>query len=163
MSVFNKIRPLPRRFQKWLLLAALLALVSLVVLGILARRHFNSAINDEAARQIAAARVEVSATPGTHLNVAGMQLSLAAVEARALSRYRDVYYAATAGGLLAFDGNGKLLNHYTILEGLPSLDLIALAVYHGRLYIGSADSGLIAFDGQDFTHYQFQKPAIKQI
>jgi ligand-binding sensor domain-containing protein len=122
-------------------------------------------LTNEATKQTALSRIESSITVRNPLtiNSSAIKISLETTEARAICQYNDNYYIATPGGLLALDNNGKLLAHYTILDGLPSVDLLTLAVFRSQLYIGTADNGLIAFNGKDFTHYQIQKPIIKQL
>ncbi|MEW6730867.1 MAG: hypothetical protein AB1489_05995 [Acidobacteriota bacterium] len=164
MSVVNLLRNRLSRLsiKQWAVLIVLAALAASLVIY-LVRRDINIELGEQAARLQAIARINTTVKPGTRLTIDGLQLVLEAREARSLCRYLDSYYVATAGGLLAFDDNGQLRAHYTIVDGLPSLDLVALAVFRGKLYLGSADRGLIAFDGREFTHYQFQQPVIHHI
>jgi len=67
-------------------------------------------------------------------------------------------YLATSGGLVQLDPGGEVRRRYTTLDGLPDNDLTALAVFQGRLFIGTATHGLVAFDGTAFTGYSFVKP-----
>lgn len=145
-------------------------LLSIIFLGLLVAtlvylyiRQINSSIDLEVAKQTSATKIEAIVKVMTPITSSGVRLSVEASEARAMCQYNDVYYVATAGGLLALDREGKLVNHYTILDGLPSLNLLALSVFRSQLYIGTADSGLVAFNGKDFTHYQIEKPLIRQI
>jgi ligand-binding sensor domain-containing protein len=167
MSVFNGFNKWFKqlklnRIKKWIIAAIVVALLLFVGIIYLAARHINRGLTEAAALQASAARIEARALPGARVTINGLQLSLAA-EARVICRYRDLYYVATAGGLLAYDDQGNLQSHYTNLDGLPSLDLVSLAVYRARLYIGSADGGLSAFDGHDFINYQINKPEIRRI
>ncbi|MDQ3798466.1 MAG: hypothetical protein M3384_03360, partial [Acidobacteriota bacterium] len=69
-------------------------------------------------------------------------------------RFREFYFAATGGGLVQLDAeDGKILRHFTVLDGLPESDLTALAVYKDRLFIGTRTKNLIAFDGENFEGY----------
>lgn len=67
--------------------------------------------------------------------------------------FRDSYFAATGGGLAQFDETGKLLKHFTVLDGLPESDLMALAVYQDKLFIGTRAKNLVTFDGDKFESY----------
>lgn len=166
MSLFSNIKLFFLRFtfKQWLVLGLTLLVLSLIAVWVYLLQ-INKAINNEAIKQASLSHIESTLTVKTPLtiNSATIRLSVEATEARAICQYNDNYYVATAGGLLALDSNGKFLAHYTTLDGLPSIDLLALAVFRSQLYIGTADNGLIAFNGKDFTHYQIQKPIIKQI
>ena len=74
-------------------------------------------------------------------------------DARDLVRFRDSYFAATGGGLAQFSDDGKLVRHLTVLDGLPESDLMALAVYQGKLFIGTRTKNLVAFEGERFENY----------
>lgn len=74
-------------------------------------------------------------------------------ETRDLIKFKDSYFAATGGGLAQFAGDGKLLKHFTVLDGLPESDLTCLAVFGGKLFIGTRTKNLVAFDGEKFENY----------
>jgi hypothetical protein len=74
---------------------------------------------------------------------------------RAFIRYRNSYFSATSGGLAQYSFDGKIIRHYTVLDGLPESDLTALAVFGEKLFIGTRAEGLLEFDGQAFTHYEW--------
>jgi hypothetical protein len=76
-------------------------------------------------------------------------------EARAFIKFQNSYYAATGGGLVQYSLDGEILKHYTVLDGLPESDLTALAVFGGKLFIGTRARGLIEFDGQILTQYEW--------
>ena len=67
--------------------------------------------------------------------------------------FQDSYYAATSGGLAQFSGEGKLLRHFTVLDGLPESDLTSLAVFQAKLFIGTRTKNLLTFDGEKFENY----------
>ncbi len=52
--------------------------------------------------------------------------------------------------------DGKLLKHFTILDGLPESDLTSLAVFNSNLFIGTRESGLVVFDGENFSSYHLK-------
>ena len=74
---------------------------------------------------------------------------------RAIEKFNDSIFVATDGGLVEFDPNGKLLQHYTVLDGLPESDLLSLATFNSKLFIGTRTSGLVAFDGTHFEGYRW--------
>src|SRR6185369_10080943 len=45
--------------------------------------------------------------------------------------------------------------HYTVLDGLPESDLLSLAVFNSKLFIGTRTQGLIEFDGSQFHGYRW--------
>jgi ligand-binding sensor domain-containing protein len=74
---------------------------------------------------------------------------------RAVEKFNDSIFAATDGGLVEFGPDGKLLHHYTTLDGLPESDLLSLATFNAKLFIGTRTSGLVAFDGTRFEGYRW--------
>src|SRR5262245_52976028 len=71
--------------------------------------------------------------------------------------FHGLIYAATSNGLVAYTEDGKQIEHWTTLEGFPSQDLTALAVFNDSLWIGTSDSGLIRYKDQQWTHFLPQK------
>lgn len=151
------------KLKHWTAGVAILALAATGGLFYLSLYQFKRQLKDEMARAAGAARISVKTGTGERLAVDGLRLAVTAREPRAMCRFGADYYVATAGGLLVYDEQGALRHHYTIIDGLPSLDLVALAVYRDRLFIGSAGGGLASFDGRDFTVYQFEQPAVRQV
>lgn len=74
---------------------------------------------------------------------------------RAIEKFNHSIFVATDGGLVEFDNAGKLLHHYTTLAGLPESDLLSLATFNSKLFIGTRTSGLVAFDGTHFEGYRW--------
>lgn len=74
---------------------------------------------------------------------------------RFVEKFQDSYFAATDAGLLKMTQDGKLLKHFTVLDGLPESDLTSLAVFNSQLFIGTRESGLVVFDGENFSSYHF--------
>ena len=75
--------------------------------------------------------------------------------ARAIAKLNDSYFVASDGGLVELDHNGKLLRHYTVLDGLPESDLVSLAAFNSKLFIGTRTQGLVEFDGSQFRGYRW--------
>ena len=74
---------------------------------------------------------------------------------RALVRYNDSYFVASDGGLTELDQTGKLVRHLTVLDGLPESDLLSLAVFNAKLFIGTRTEGLVEFNGSQFRSYRW--------
>ncbi|HEY0427068.1 MAG TPA: hypothetical protein VGC76_04600 [Pyrinomonadaceae bacterium] len=82
-----------------------------------------------------------------------VQIQQNAGDTRDFARFKDSYFAATSGGLVQFSGEGKILKHFTVLDGLPESDLTCLAVFRGKLFIGTRTKNLVTFDGEKFENY----------
>lgn len=74
---------------------------------------------------------------------------------RAIEKFNGSIFIATDGGLVEFGPTGNLLRHYTILDGLPESDLLSLAIFNSKLFIGTRTSGLVSFDGSHFEGYRW--------
>lgn len=83
----------------------------------------------------------------------GVRLFQATRSVRAVTRFRESYFAATDGGLVELSTAGEVRRRFSILDGLGESDLTCLAVYGARLYIGTRSKGLLAFDGERFERY----------
>lgn len=163
MSIANLFKNRLSRSSRTFLIITFVVLLIIGVAGYGIMRAIKSTIEHVKEEHALIVQIEVTSTVGNRLSLEGSQLSLSINSPRAICQFRDRLYVATAGGLLAYDKAGKMLNHYTNFDGLPSLDLTSLAVFRDRLYIGTADQGLSSFDGNEFTNYQFRKPALKAI
>lgn len=75
---------------------------------------------------------------------------------RTVEKFQDSYFAATDGGLLQLTKEGKLIRHFTVLDGLPESDLLSLAVFGSELFIGTNTKGLVSFDGKNFSGFQLK-------
>lgn len=96
-------------------------------------------------------------------NAAGVTLWLADEAPVDVEPYGGAVYAATSSGLEVYDEAGRLTRRYTTLDGLPENTLTCLERYGDALYIGTAASGLVAFDGERFTRYRFVRPAASRV
>jgi ligand-binding sensor domain-containing protein len=74
---------------------------------------------------------------------------------RAMVKLNDSYFVASDGGLIELDRTGKLVRHYTVLDGLPESDLVSLAVFNSKLFIGTRTQGMVEFDGFQFHGYRW--------
>jgi ligand-binding sensor domain-containing protein len=138
-------------------------MVVAVTVALVYVRHINNRIAGERDRQSAADRVEVEASKLRAPEASGLTVYMNARDARAVAEFGGVRYLATSGGLIALDTGGSVNRRYTTLDGLTDNDLTALAVFRDRLFIGTATSGLMAFDGNAFTAYRFVKPGAARV
>jgi hypothetical protein len=76
-------------------------------------------------------------------------------DTRDFIRFQDSYFAAASGGLRQLSLEGKTIKHFTVLDGLPESDLVCLTVFAGKLFIGTRTTGIISFDGENFTQFRF--------
>src|ERR1044071_2228686 len=74
---------------------------------------------------------------------------------RAVVRFNESYFVASDGGLIELDQTGKLVRHYTVLDGLPESDLLSLAVFNAKLFVGTRTEGLVEFNGSQFRSYRW--------
>jgi hypothetical protein len=121
-------------------------------------RHLNNRIASERDQQTAAARVEVKESKLRAPETTGLTAYLNAADVRAVANLAGTRYLATSGGLIALDEGGSVKRRYATPDGLTDNDLTALAVFRDRLFIGTAKAGLMGFDGNVFTSYNFVKP-----
>ena len=82
---------------------------------------------------------------------------------RAVAGFQNSIFAATDGGLLQMTEDGAAVRHWTVLDGLPESDLTSLAVFAGKLYIGTKSKGLINFDGERFEAFRLENHETKSI
>jgi len=118
----------------------------------------NRSLEQERERQSAATRVDVEERELRAPSTDGLTLLLNAADVRAVARFHDGTYLATSGGLIVLEEGGDIRKRYTTLDGLPDIDLTSLAVFRDRLFVGTASAGLLAFDGNTFTGYRFNRP-----
>ncbi|HXG91606.1 MAG TPA: hypothetical protein VNN73_04460 [Blastocatellia bacterium] len=108
-------------------------------------------------------RVEVRITKLRAPSTDGLTIYLNSSDVRAVAAFKGIRYLATSGGLVALDDGGSVKRRYTTSDGLPENDLVSLAVFRDQLFIGTAASGMISFDGTSFTGYAFVKPKAARV
>lgn len=156
---FSKIKPGGRR-------AALIAAASVIAIAVFVVVYLvriNRNLDFERDRASDAARVEVREAQLRAPSTDGVAAFLNAASVRATAVFSGTRYLATSGGLVALDADGNIKRRYTTLDGLPDNDMTALAVFRDKLFIGTATSGLVAFDQTVFTHYSFIKPKAARV
>ncbi|HSE38101.1 MAG TPA: hypothetical protein VLG74_12430 [Blastocatellia bacterium] len=158
-DLINKMR----RARGPVVIIAALGAALLIAAVVLYLVRLNRTIADERERLSAASLVEVEEQLLRAPSTDGLTLYLDGSDARAVATFRGAGYLATSGGLIALDESGHVRRRFTTLDGLPENELTALAVFRDRLFAGTANSGLVAFDGQSFTRYRFIKPKAAHI
>jgi len=149
---------LRKRGQRRAMLIGSVAVLLLICGVIIYIARMNRSLEQERERQAAAMRVDVEERELRAPSADGLTLLLNAADVRAVANFHDATYLATSGGLIALDDGGDIRRRYTTLDGLPDLDLTSLAVFRDRLFVGTVSAGLLAFDGNAFTGYRFNKP-----
>lgn len=145
------------------LIAAATAVVLVLAALLIYVIKLNRRISAEQEAQSAAAKITVEETRLRPPVTDGMTVYLNAADARATALFAGTRYLATSGGLIALDEGGTVKRRYTTFDGLSDNDLTALVVFRDRLFIGTASSGLMAFDGNGFTAYRFVKPKAARV
>src|SRR5215510_3650745 len=161
----DQIKPLPttaqavefllnRRGRSLMALATLIAIAALIV-GWTVKRRADREF--EAARALSEGRAfdpfERDAMRGFDGDEVKLIQSRRAT--RGMAEFNGSVFAATDGGLVEFDEEGKIKRRYTTLDGLPESDLTSVAVFNSKLFIGSSSQGLIVFDGKRFERYRW--------
>jgi ligand-binding sensor domain-containing protein len=139
--------------------AATLTIAAIVIYLIQVNRRITGARE----RQASAMRVEVEERTLRSPSTDGLTLYLNASDVRGVAIFAGFRYLATSGGLIELDEAGDVRRRFTTFDGLPENDLTAIAVFRDRLFAGTASAGLVAFDGQSFNGYRFQKPKATRV
>jgi len=160
----NQIKPLPRpaqavaflkRRRRPLIALASLIAISAPVIGWTVKRRADREF--EAARALSEGRAFAPFEKDAMRVFAGDEVKLiqSSRATRGLAQFNGSVFAATDGGLVEFDEEGKAKRRYTTLDGLPESDLTSVAVFNSKLFIGSGSQGLIVFDGKRFERYRW--------
>lgn len=126
-------------------------------------RAVNLAISHQRQRLMGERTVRVEPVALVPMRADGVAYFGLTEDVRDMDWFAGRQYAATAGGLVVLNDAGQVIARYTILDGLPSHDLTALATFKEQLYIGTAHSGLISYDGRAFTQYRFVQPRAQHV
>src|SRR5262245_20294523 len=164
----NQIKPLPklaqaeaflrRRRRALIALATPIAIAVLIagaIAGWMVKRRADREF--EAARALSEGRAFAQFEKDVRRAFAGggVELIQSSRATRGLEQFNGSVFAATGGGLVEFDEEGKIKRRYTTLDGLPESDLTSVAVFNSKLFIGSSSQGLIVFDGKRFERYRW--------
>ena len=154
----------PRIFKKrTLILLAGLALFGCLLGAWLIKQHADRSVAEERSLLEKQNIIPFEHKSYSKINNPAISIWQSYKTTRAIEKFNDSIFVATDGGLVQFGPNGKLLHHYTILDGLPESDLLSLATFNSKLFIGTRTSGLISFDGNDFEGYRWTDRASQSI
>jgi ligand-binding sensor domain-containing protein len=141
--------------RRSLIALVLLIAITVLIAGLMVKRRADREL--ESARALSEARMfapfekeSLRAFTG-----GGVELIQSSRAIRGLAQFNGSVFAATGGGLVEFDEEGKTKRRYTTLDGLPESDLTSIAVFNSKLFIGSNSQGLIVFDGKRFERYRW--------
>ncbi|MBK7705981.1 MAG: hypothetical protein IPJ30_09425 [Acidobacteria bacterium] len=142
--------------RKSALLVAVAAVVCLGVYWVLhTRKLVGDSLSEESARTKHKNEVAFELTGLTPHLTEDVAIIQTIAETRALAAFRGSVFAATSGGLAEFGDDGTLRRRYSVLDGLPESDLVALGVFRDVLFIGTRSKGVVTFDGDSFALYRF--------
>src|SRR5499426_4462776 len=145
---------LKSRRRSLIALASPIAIAALII-GWTVKRRADREF--EAARALSEGRAFAPFEKDAMRSFAGDEVKLiqSSRATRGLARFNGSVFAATDGGLVEFDEEGKAKRRYTTLDGLPESDLTSVAVFNSKLFIGSSSQGLIVFDRKRFERYRW--------
>lgn len=137
------------------ILAALAALAGLL-LAIPFVRSLNRArevLKTEKQHQLQSKQLEIHPRDFSPARGTASRLWLGPPDVRDAVEFEGKVYAATSGGLVIYDPQGKVLQHWTTSDGFPSLDLTSLAVAGDTLWIGTGDAGWLRCKNNNWTQF----------
>ncbi len=141
--------------RKTLLLLLVLALIAGLVSVWRVKQRADLRLADERARREKQSLVPFEQKLLKPISSKAIEIWQSHEATRAIARFNDSYFVASDGGLIELDQTGKLVRHYTVLDGLPESDLLSLAVFNSKLFIGTRTEGLVDFDGAQFHGYRW--------
>src|SRR5215217_5103485 len=141
--------------RKTLLLLLLLALVAALISVWRVKQRADQQLAEERARRDQQNLVPFEQKLLKPISSKAIEIWQNYQAARAIARFNHSYFVASDGGLVELDQTGKLVRHYTVLDGLPESDLLSLAVFNSKLFIGTRTEGLVEFNGSQFRGYRW--------
>ena len=144
-------------------IAAILISCAVVYQVLQIKRSAETTLANERARLIEQNRVAFEKRFLTPHSSPKIQIFQNTDDTRDFIKFKNSFYAATSGGLVAFDEGGVIEKHFTVADGLPESDLTALAVFGNKLFIGTRTKNLVVFDGEKFENYVFTDRKIQAV
>ena len=145
-----------RLFQKrTLVLIASLSLCGALTVAWLVKQRAERSLAAERSRLAKRNLVPFEHKYYAQINNAAISVWQSYKTTRAIERFNDSIFVATDGGLVQFGPTGNFVRHYSVLDGLPESDLLSLATFNSKLFIGTRTLGLVAFDGDRFEGYRW--------
>lgn len=158
----KQIKPIPARIaaflrgrRRWLMALSLLMAGAVLVAAWEIKRRAEREI--DAARASLESQSFVPFKKDVRRAFAGNEVRLiqSSRSVRCLAQFNGSVFAATDGGLVEFERDGRVRRRYTTLDGLPESDLTSISAFNSKLFIGSRSQGLIVFDGERFERYRW--------
>ena len=149
--------------KRTLILGVVLCLVAALLAAWLVKRRADRSVAEAGSSLETQSLIQFEHRPYSRIDNPAVSIWQSYKATRAIERFNDSIFVATDGGLVEFDPAGKLRRHYTVLDGLPESDLLSLAIFNSKLFIGTRTSGLVAFDGTAFEGYRWTDRASQSI
>jgi ligand-binding sensor domain-containing protein len=149
---------MPKRFslsRKSLIAATILIIVASAIAIWRIKVHTQSVLDAERARLEKQNLIPFEKKVRPVIDSKQIEFWQSSKDSRAVARFKDSYFVATDGGLVELDSTATFLRRYSVLDGLPESDLVSLASFNAKLFIGTRTSGLISFDGDRFESYRW--------
>ena len=147
--------------KRTLILIASLSLLAVVVAAWLIKQRADRSLAEERSQLEKRSFIPFEHKSYSQINDQAISVWQSYKTTRAIEKFNDAIFVATDGGLVEFGPTGNFLRHYTVLDGLPESDLLSLAVFNSKLFIGTRTSGLVAFDGTRFEGYRWTSPDVR--
>ncbi|MGH9837251.1 MAG: ligand-binding sensor domain-containing protein [Blastocatellia bacterium] len=144
-----------RKWRRWIVGIAIFVAIAAGITAWVVRRQASHEIEAARAALERSALIPFDRESLQPLAGRGVTLMQSRRGVRDLVRFDDAWFAATDGGLLELAGDGRLKRAFTVLDGLPESDLLCLAVFQSKLFIGTRSRGLVAFDGKRFERFRW--------
>ncbi len=142
---------------------AILVLAAAVTAALVIKQRAERSLAEERSRLEKQNIIPFEHKSYSQINNASISIWQSHKATRAIEKFNNSIFVATDGGLVEFGPDGKLLHHYTNLDGLPESDLLSLATFNSKLFIGTRTSGLVSFDGSRFEGYRWTDRAAQSI
>ena len=144
-----------RVFLRWWL-ATLAILIVLVTIGSLIRYRAldargRAAVESAAATQVTAAIISIDTHAGSAADIIASTAGF-----RGAASLNGRIYLCAANGLYGFDSGGAMVESYQAGRELPAAELLALDKRGTEIFVVTAGSGVLTFNG---THFRQILPA----
>src|SRR5215468_258488 len=143
---------------RWTVLVTLLVVATMAALSLVRAKHEVQ----QARADIAAATIAFEIRPVSDAKPTTVDFLPASPDLRDAQIFHDSLYACGSGGLWVYDLAGNLRASYLVGRDLPPSPAVAMTVgsvagdSEPRLWIATANAGILIFDGSRFSQLAFQ-------